>query len=68
MRSTCSVRAEEDGVDREAHEPHVNGGSGTKENAFVPLESGSAEEASHACERCLCEETPPAHEAAVLTL
>ena len=58
---------EEGCVDREAHEPHVNRGSGAKEDAFAPLEPGTSEEASEPCERCLREETPLTHQAAVVS-
>src|SRR5687767_14673147 len=58
---------EEDRVDREAHEPHVNGGSGAKENPLAPLEPGTPEEPSEAGERRLREETPLTHQAAVVT-
>jgi hypothetical protein len=58
---------EEGRVDGEAHEPHVNGGSGAKEDPFAPLEPGTSEEASEPGERCLREETPLTHQAAVVS-
>lgn len=54
-------------VDGEAHEPHVNGGSGAKEDSLAPLEPGTSEEAPEPGERCLREETPLTHQAAVLS-
>jgi hypothetical protein len=62
------VRVQEDRVDGEAHEPHVNGRSGAKEDAFAPLEPGTSEETSKPGERRLREETPLTDQAAVLSL
>jgi hypothetical protein len=63
----AAVGVKEGRVDREAHEPHVNGGSGAKEDSLARLESGPAEEAAGTSERCLSEETPLTHQAAVLS-
>jgi hypothetical protein len=63
----AAVGIQEGRVDREAHEPHVNGGSGTKQDSLAPLEPGPAEEAASTSERCLREETPLTHQAAVLS-
>jgi hypothetical protein len=61
------VPVEEDRVDGEAHEPHVNGGCGAKEDPLAPLEPGTSEEASKPSERRLREETPLTHRASVLS-
>jgi hypothetical protein len=61
------LRVEEDGIDRKAHEPHVNRRSGAKKNSFAPLEPGTPEKPSEARERRLREETPLTHRAAVVT-
>ena len=63
----AALPVEEDRVDGEAHEPHVNGGSGAKEDAFAALEPGASEEASEPGERCLREETPLTYQAAVVS-
>jgi hypothetical protein len=63
----AAVRVEERRVDGETHEPHVNGGSGAKEDPFAPLEPGTPEEAPEPGERCLREETPLTHQTAVLS-
>ena len=42
----AALPVEEDRVDGEAHEPHVNGRSGAKEDSFAPLEPGTSEEPS----------------------
>jgi hypothetical protein len=45
----------------------VNGGSGAKEDPLAPLEPGTSEEAPEPGERCLREETPLTHQAAVVS-
>jgi hypothetical protein len=47
------VPVEPDGVDREAHEERVDGGSGAKKKTFPPLELVTPQEPPHTRERCL---------------
>ena len=62
----AAVGVEERRVDCEAHEPHVNAGGGAQEDPLTPLEPGPPEKTPSTGERCLREETPLTHKAAVL--
>jgi hypothetical protein len=60
------IAVEEDGVDRKTHERGVDGRCGTKQDTFTARQLAASEQAPHARERRVRQDTALAHSPSVL--